>query len=67
MLLTIQQRPFNEGLSGVQVLSLAEHLTLGDAANTLRQAIHQPLASRNQILVDLAGVSYIDSAGLGES
>ena len=51
---------------GVTVLTLSGRVTLGDESNKLRSRIKELLAQGDKRLVlDLAGVSYIDSAGLG--
>ncbi len=51
----------------VVVLDISGQLTLGDDSVRLRDKINSALhqGSRN-ILLNLGGVSYIDSAGLGE-
>ncbi len=51
----------------VTILDLAGKLTLGDATDELREAI-QGLTQegRTKILLNMAGVSYIDSSGLGQ-
>jgi len=42
-------------------------ITLGEASSDLRDAVRDALtAGALNILLDLGGVSYIDSAGLGE-
>ena len=62
MSLTITSRKLNE----VEILILAGRLTLGDGTSALREAARQGLDRGADILVDLSGVDYIDSAGLGE-
>jgi anti-sigma B factor antagonist len=53
-------------MGGVTVLTLSGRVTLGDESNQLRTKIKELLAQGDKRLVlDLAGVSYIDSAGLG--
>jgi len=53
-------------VSGVTVLSLSGRVTLGDESGQLRSAIKELLAQgKNRLVLDLADVSYIDSAGLG--
>ena len=50
----------------VSVLTLTGRLTLGDATETLRGAVVKELdAGHNNILLEMSGVSYIHSAGLG--
>jgi len=62
MSLTINNRKSN----GVEILVLAGRLTLGDGTGALRQTARQILDRDADILIDLSGVDYIDSAGLGE-
>jgi anti-sigma B factor antagonist len=50
----------------VSVLNLSGRLTLGEATEKLRNAIaHEIEAGRKNILLQMSGVNYIDSAGLG--
>ena len=54
-------------LSGVSVLQLSGRLVDGHGDQELREAVNVLLDSgRVRIVVDLSGVSAIDSAGLGE-
>jgi anti-sigma B factor antagonist len=54
-------------VSGVTVLDLSGKITLGDGALTLREAVKDTMAKgQKKILVNLADVNYIDSAGIGE-
>ena len=54
-------------LSGVTVLDLKGKITLGEGDEALRDRINQLLQKGSKkILLNLAGVPYIDSAGLGE-
>ena len=59
MSLTIQHRK----AGAIEILDLNGDLTLGDGTASLRQAISKTKA---HLLVNLAGVHCIDSAGLGE-
>ncbi|HEV2247753.1 MAG TPA: STAS domain-containing protein [Terriglobia bacterium] len=53
-------------MDGVTVLSLSGRVTLGDESSQLRSTIKQLLAQgKKRLVLDLADVSYIDSAGLG--
>ena len=53
-------------IDSVTVLDFVGRITLGDESNQLRTKIKETLAKgKSQIVLDLAGVSYIDSAGLG--
>jgi anti-sigma B factor antagonist len=50
----------------VSVLTLAGRLTLGDATGKLRDAVaHELESGQKNILLQMSGVNYIDSAGLG--
>lgn len=52
--------------NGVTVLTLAGRVTLGDESNQMRNKIKEILAQgKKKLVLDLGGVSYIDSAGLG--
>ena len=53
-------------IDSVTVLDFVGRITLGDESNQLRTKIKETLGKgKSQIVLDLAGVSYIDSAGLG--
>lgn len=51
---------------GVTIIDLEGRVTLGDATGLLRETITREAASSRNIILNLAGVSYMDSAGLGE-
>ena len=53
-------------VDGVTVLDLSGKITLGEASGKLRSAVQDALGSSKKILLNLADVNYIDSAGLGE-
>ena len=53
-------------IDGVTILDFVGRITLGDESNQVRIKIKEVLGKgKSQIVLDLAGVSYIDSAGLG--
>ena len=53
-------------IEGVTVLDFVGRITLGDESNQVRTKIKEMLGKgKSQIVLDLAEVSYIDSAGLG--
>jgi anti-sigma B factor antagonist len=58
----------NERENGaVTILDVSGRITLGDATASLREKIRELTQDgRNQILLNMSGVSYIDSSGLGE-
>ena len=54
-------------VDGVTVLDLSGKITMGEASGKLRSAVQEALgAGSKKILLNLAEVNYIDSAGLGE-
>src|SRR5215510_8992974 len=54
-------------VNGVTVLDLKGKITLGEGDEALRERINQLLQKGSKkILLNLEGVPYIDSAGLGE-
>lgn len=50
----------------VTILEIRGRITLGEGASLLREAIRHTLNHNSKVLIDLAGVTYIDSTGLGE-
>ena len=61
--LSIKQRQAGD----VAILDLDGEVRIGDSATALRSAIRELVAGGNQkILLNLAGVRYIDSSGIGE-
>ena len=53
-------------LSGVTVLQLIGRVTLGEETNQLRTRMKETLSQgKTRLILDLAEVTYIDSAGLG--
>ena len=62
MSLTMSSR--NSG--NVEILALTGRLTLGDGTAGLRDSTRKALDRGSSVLIDLSGVDYIDSAGLGE-
>ena len=61
--LTIKQRQAGD----VAILDLDGEVRIGDSATALRGAIRELVAAGNlKILLNLAGVRYIDSSGIGE-
>jgi anti-sigma B factor antagonist len=54
-------------LDDVVILDISGRLTLGEGTITLREALHKLLQNGDRKLVmNLAAVDYVDSAGLGE-
>ena len=52
-------------VDGVTVVSCTRRIVFGDEATLLRDTLKKSLDSTRQILLNLSGVSYIDSGGLG--
>lgn len=53
--------------SGVTVIELEGNVTLGEASAAMRDVVRSVIVSgQKRVLLDLAKVGYIDSAGLGE-
>jgi anti-sigma B factor antagonist len=50
---------------GVTVVSCSGRITFGDEAMALRESLKKILAESRQVVLNLSGVSYIDSGGLG--
>lgn len=51
----------------VVIIDLSGRLTMGEACEAIRDEIHDQMRNRvRKVLLNLADVSYIDSAGLGE-
>ena len=49
------------------LITLTGRLTIGDATDEFRTAIHEAIAAGDKkFIVDLSGVVYVDSSGLGE-
>ncbi len=53
-------------VSGVNVIDLEGRIVLGEESNSFRERVKSLLAAgKRKIVLNLANVSYIDSAGLG--
>jgi anti-sigma B factor antagonist len=50
---------------GVTVVSCSGRIVFGEEAADLREVVKSLLQRTKQMVIDLAGVSYIDSGGLG--
>jgi anti-sigma B factor antagonist len=54
-------------IGNVTVIDMDGRITLGEGSALLRDLIHENLANgQRNILLNLAGINYIDSSGLGE-
>jgi anti-sigma B factor antagonist len=61
MSLKIETRQDN----GVTIVSCQGRIVFGEEATELRTELKRVLASSRQVVLNLAGVTYIDSGGLG--
>lgn len=52
-------------VDGVSVVSCTGRIVFGDEANALRDTLKRLLTTTKQVVLNLAGISYIDSGGLG--
>jgi len=52
-------------MDGVTIISCTGRIVFGDEANALRETVKRLLTSSKQIVLNLCGVTYIDSGGLG--
>jgi anti-sigma B factor antagonist len=50
---------------GVAVITCSGRVVFGDEATMLRDEVKKTLAQNKNIVINLGGVSYIDSGGLG--
>src|ERR1039458_5735430 len=54
-------------VGGVSVIDMDGRITLGEGSDLLRDLIEEKLGSgHKKIVMNLAGINYIDSTGLGE-
>jgi anti-sigma B factor antagonist len=61
MSLKVETRQVN----GISVVTCYGRIVLGEEAAGLRETLKKVLASSRQVVLNLAGVDYIDSSGLG--
>jgi anti-sigma B factor antagonist len=62
MALVINER----NVEGILILDLQGRLVAGEAAGTLRERSHQAASSESRnVILNMKGVDYIDSSGLG--
>ncbi len=52
-------------IDGVTVVDCHGRIVFGDESIALREFVKEQLKSSNQIVINLSGVNYIDSGGLG--
>jgi anti-sigma B factor antagonist len=57
----------SRSIDGVEVIALQGKITIGSGDSQLREVIMNALNSgKNNILLDMSGVTTIDSSGIGE-
>jgi anti-sigma B factor antagonist len=61
MALSIQERD----VEGILILDLQGRLVAGEAAGALRERGHKAGAENRNVILNMRGVDYIDSSGLG--
>lgn len=52
-------------LDGVLIVDCAGRIVFGEESATLREVVKKLLAEGHQVVLNLSGVNYIDSGGLG--
>jgi anti-sigma B factor antagonist len=52
-------------VSGVTIVDCSGRIVFGEESALLRDTLKKLISENNQILLNLAGVNYIDSGGLG--
>src|SRR5437870_13673678 len=50
---------------GVTIVSCHGRIMLGEEATSLRETLKKVLSSNGHVVLNLAGVTYVDSGGLG--
>lgn len=67
MQLEITERNVTAIWGDIVILDLRGKITIGDGSVLLRDTVENLLqAGRNRIILNLGGVSYVDSSGIGE-
>lgn len=67
MQLEITERSLTTIWGEVVILDLRGKITIGEGSVLLRDTVENLLeANRNRIILNLGGVSYVDSSGIGE-
>ena len=52
-------------VEGILILDLQGRLVAGEAAGTLRERSHKASGENSNVILNMSGVDYIDSSGLG--
>jgi anti-sigma B factor antagonist len=61
----VQLKLSNRTIDGVLVVDCAGRIVFGEESAYLRDTLKKLLTERNGLVVNLAGITYIDSGGLG--
>ena len=61
----MQLRLTNRTVQGITVVNCDGRIVFGEESAELRDAVKKLLAQNNQMVLNLGGVTYIDSGGLG--
>ena len=61
----MQLRLSTRTLDGVLVVDCAGRIVFGEESANLRDSVRQLISTNKQIVLNLGGVNYIDSGGLG--
>lgn len=61
----MQLKLSNRTVDGVLIVDCAGRIVFGEESAYLRDAIKRLLAEKNSLVLNLSGVTYIDSGGLG--
>ena len=57
----------NRDIGGVTIIDMVGRITLGEGSTLLRDLVRQNLdTGHKKIVMNMAGINYIDSTGLGE-
>jgi anti-sigma B factor antagonist len=61
----MQLKLTNRVVSGVAVVDCSGRIVFGEESALLRDTLKKLIGENNHIVLDLAGINYIDSGGLG--
>lgn len=62
---TVQLKISNRAIDGILVVDCAGRVVFGEESAYLRDTVKKLLAEKNKLVMNLSGVNYIDSGGLG--
>ncbi len=61
----MQLRLSNRTVDGIMIVDCNGRIVFGEESASLRETLKQLITQNNRIVLNLGGVSYIDSGGLG--